>query len=344
MGQLVSRQAQILRSRVVSSDHLAKSVAVRYSSRMPSKKSFTLYLTLLFPLLLSACSSAPPPDDDDTSASDDDDTSASDDDDTSASDDDDDSAGDDDDSAGDDDDTSGDDDTAEPNPTDDGDGIEDDLIYAVQDGTIPEGTRVDIKSVVVTGADYLASGNFNGVFVQEPLSGPDSGIWVYTSSEQGAFTVGQMVDIIAWTEEYRSDSSAWPVDETVTELNVGSHTASEGTGSEDASMVLSTATPATITPEVVDAAIFATADVERYEGVLITVEGISATSSEDNFGNWTTNIGMQISNKLFTYSPDTKGVSQISTGQSFTSITGVLDQNYGSYKLCPRGAFDFLPE
>jgi hypothetical protein len=317
---------------------------------MSTKKlSLALYLTLLVPLLLPACSSAPRPDDDDTSG-DDDDTSG-DDDDTSGDDDDtsgddDDTSGDDDDSSGDDDDdTSGDDDdTTAPNPTDDGDGIEDDLIYAVQDGTIPEGTRVEIKSVVVTGADYLASGNFNGVFVQEPLSGPDSGIWVYTSSEQGAFTVGQMVDIVAWTEEYRSDSSAWPADETVTELNVGSHTAESGTAGEDASVVLSTATPATISPAVVDAALFGTTEVERYEGVLITVEGISATSSEDTYGNWTTNVGIQISNKLFTYNADAEGVSQVATGQSFTSITGVLDQNYGSYKLCPRDASDFLPE
>ena len=312
---------------------------------MPTKKlSFAFYLTLLVSLILPACSSAPRPDDDDTAVSDDDDTAVSDDDDTAVSDDDD-SSGDDDDTSGDDDDTSGDDDdTAAPNPTDDGDGIDDDLIYAVQDGTIPEGTRVEIKSVVVTGADYLASGNFNGVFVQEPLSGPESGIWVYTSSDQGAFTVGQMVDIVAWTEEYRSDSSAWPEDETVTELNVGSHTAATGTNGEDAAIVLSAATPATISPEVVASSLFATADIERYEGVLITVEGIAATSAEDTYGNWTTNVGIQVSNKLYTYNADGDGVSQVASGQAFTSITGVLDQNYGSYKLCPRDASDFVAE
>ncbi len=302
------------------------------------KRNLALYLTLLAALLMTACSSAPRPDDDDTAGPDDDDTAGSDDDDTTGSDDDDSASSDDDDTNGD------DDDIAAPNPTDDGDGIEDDLIYAVQDGTIPEGTRVEIKNVVVTGADYLTSGNFNGVFVQEPLSGPDSGIWVYMSSDQGAFTVGQMVDIVAWTEEYRTDSSAWPIDETVTELNVGAHTVATGASGEDASVVLSTATPATISPEVIDSSLLGITDIERYEGVLITVEGISATSSEDTFGNWTTNVGIQISSKLYTYNADSEGVSQVSTGQSFASITGVLDQNYGSYKLCPRDASDFLPE
>jgi len=282
------------------------------------KFSLALYLILLVPLVLWACSSAPRPDDDDDTTSDDDDSASGDDDDTS---------GDDDDS------------TDSSNPTDDGDGVADDLIYAIQDGTIAEGTRVDVQNVVVTGVHSY------GVFVQEPMSGPESGIWVYTGSDAGTFTTGQMVNIVGWTEEYAGSNDDWA--DSVTEINVGAHLPGAGddddsaSGTEGTSSIeSSSATVATISGEIVDVAVFSTPEIERYEGVLVTVQNVTVTSTADNYGEWIVTGDVRIDDKLFSYNePD-----GVTLGNSFVSITGVLDYSWGAYKLEPRDASDFVTQ
>ncbi len=311
--------------------------------RLPTLASYaasSIAIALAFGLSLQGCwENWDGLGDDDTSVGDDD--TSVDDDDTSV-DDDDDSVDDDDDSASsDDDDTTSDDDDAtdSPNPTDDGDGVADDLIYAIQDGTIAEGSRVDVQNVVVTGVHNY------GVFVQEPMSGRDSGIWVYTGSEAGTFAVGQMVNIIGWTEEYAGSNDDWA--DSVTEINVGAHLPGAGDDDDSApgsgetsSITLSSATAATVSGEAVDVAVFSTPDIERYEGVLVTVQNVTVTSAADNYGEWIVTGDVRIDDKLFIYN-EPNGVT---IGDSFASITGVLDYSYGTFKIEPRDAGDFATQ
>ncbi|MBJ94180.1 MAG: hypothetical protein CMP23_06830 [Rickettsiales bacterium] len=279
-------------------------------------------LFLISSLVVVACT-RPSGDDDDSTAMDDDDTSG----------DDDDTSGDDDDSA-----AGDDDDSTQPIPSDDGDGAADDLIYEIQTGATAEGVFVDVQNVVITGVHQY------GVFVQEPLSGAYSGVWVYTGADAGTFTTGQMVNVGGMTEEYAGSSGDWA--DTVTEINVGAYLPGAGDDDDSAEpgptvnayIEGSSATPATIVGQVLDVAVFTTADIERWEGVLVTVENVTVTVAPDNYGAWTVTGGVRVDDKLFTYNdPDGPSI-----GTSFASITGVLDYSWGEYKITPRDASDFV--
>jgi cytosine/adenosine deaminase-related metal-dependent hydrolase len=90
------------------------------------------------------------------------------------------------------------------------------------------------------------------------------------------------------------------------------------------------------------------ADGERYEGMLMRVEGVTVTSSNpdgsDDFGELEVDSCLRVDDQLFAdlAEPDETGWSYRDLGQGYASITGVLTYAYSNFKLEPRDAEDLV--
>ena len=297
-------------------------------------RNITLLLTVLLglTLALSGCPTTAPDDDDDN-----DDSSAEDDDDVVDDDDsgpDDDDVVDDDDSVADDDDVVDDDDSGDDDDDvvdDDDSGDDDDAvpewsIEDVQGGVVTPGQLIELAEVVVTGVDIAGSGDGIGMFVSESTGGMYSGLWVYTAVGAEAFSVGQTVDVVGWYEEY-DNGGAWPA--TLTEIDIAAHPLDSG-------ITVSSNPAPQPNPTVVPVAdLLAEVTAEPWEGALITIENLTVVDADLGYGEWSVDGGARVDDKLYAF-----GV--LSPGDTFTSITGVLDYSYGDYKLEPRDAADFV--
>ncbi len=282
-------------------------------------------------LVLSACPTTAPTDDDDSATEDDDDVmddddSGPDDDDVVDDDDsvDDDDVVDDDDSGADDDDVVDDDDSGDD---DDSSQVPEWSIYDVQGGVVTPGVQLELAEVVVTGVDIASSGDGIGLFVSEPGGGEFSGLWVYTGAGAEAFSVGNTVDVIGWYEEY-DNGGAWPAP--LTEINIADHTLDSGVS------LSSNPSPQPAPSVVAVADLLVEATAEPWEGVLITIENLTVEDADLGYGEWAVDGGFRVDDKLFEFP------TPLSPGDTFTSITGVLDYSYGNYKLEPRDAADFV--
>ena len=248
--------------------------------------------------------------DDDDATSDDDDATAADDDDAS---DDDDATSDDDDATADDDDATADDDDATPSS--------DDTIYEVQGGVHAPATLVTLEDVVVTGSSPAGF----GIFVAEPSGGPYSGVWVFMATGSEAYGVGDLVDVTGYVEEY-DGLGAWA--DTVTEINVGDYPAQASV-----TLIGGAAPPPPVLMSIGD--VTDPSNAELYEGVLVQIDDVTVTADDLGFGEWSVDEGVRIDDKLYT-------INSVAFGDTFTSITGVLDFTFDNYKLAPRSESDFV--
>ena len=74
---------------------------------------------------------------------------------------------------------------------------------------------------------------------------------------------------------------------------------------------------------------------EAYEGVLTRINNVTVSQLPDSYGQWYVNDGSgecQIDDAIFAYTPE--------EGQTFDSITGIVDYSYGEYGLNPRNSDD----
>lgn len=199
----------------------------------------------------------------------------------------------------------------------------DDTVFDVQRGVLALSTVAVLRDVIVTTPQAT-----NGFFIEEPEGGGYSGVYVYAPDLAPATVeVGDLIDIQAKVMEYDDGSGA-----TRTELD------------------LSRAADLTIhgTATVPDAALLSNADLndvaqnaaalEPFEGVLVRLSGGAVAVPPDQYSEWlvtngTTSDQARIDD-LF-YRPVT-----INPGDTFDSITGVLDWSFSRYKVEPRMASD----
>ena len=122
--------------------------------------------------------------------------------------------------------------------------------------------------------------------------------------------------------EYDSDGS-W--DDTLTEIDF---TAGDGAllPGNDVAMPAPTVVAAA---DLVDAG-----TAEQYEGVLVRIENVTVDNPDLGYGEWSVTGGAVVDDQLFEYVPN--------AGESFASITGVLNYGYGAYKIEPRDASDLV--
>lgn len=178
----------------------------------------------------------------------------------------------------------------------------------IQDGTVSEGESVVLEDVVA--CSDLSSGD-EGFFVQDQGGGEYSGIYVFLgdSSSLGV-TIGDLLDLSGVVTEYYDMTELSSSDDRITPTG--------GTG--------------TCTPAVLDST---PADWEPYECVLVTLENVEITSDPDSHGEIGTNYGINIDDWFHDMNA--------SSGDTFTSVTGLVLYSYDTFKLCPRASSDVTP-
>ncbi|MCB9742918.1 MAG: hypothetical protein H6741_05405 [Alphaproteobacteria bacterium] len=178
-------------------------------------------------------------------------------------------------------------------------------IYDIRQGLHAENTDVVIPGAVVT-SEVNAYGN--GFFAANVAGGEYSGIYVYLGSSYSGDLpeVGDEVTIEGEYVEYYDFSEISGATFTVT-----------GSASVPAPVVLSSAP----------------SDWEPYEGVEVTVQGLSVTSDADQYGEHTTSWGGLLISDIF-------GAAPVSNGTTYSSITGFISYSYSAYKLEIDGSGD----
>jgi predicted extracellular nuclease len=181
-------------------------------------------------------------------------------------------------------------------------------VYDLQQGRVEDGAMVSLDGLVVT-TGFTLDGE--GFFVQAPEGGPHSGVYVFL---QGSFpdlflSVGDEVSVSGQYVEYYDFS----------ELTVTSPDGVRLTGRGEA------------VPQAVPAD---TADWEPWEGVLVSVEGVSVADCPNQYGEAALSAGgLVLDDGLFVY--------DAGRGDAFSAIVGAIAYNFETYRLWPRDAADF---
>jgi hypothetical protein len=183
-------------------------------------------------------------------------------------------------------------------------------ISDVQSGAIAAGTHVFLKDVVVTG---MAA---DGIFVSEPAAALNSGLWVYLGPGwTTTLARADRVDVSGVVAEYGTPG-------TITQLSSAT-VIRRGAWVEPA-------------PLVVDVAVLADpATAEPYEGVLVRIENVTIQNPNAGYGEWTVSGGFRIGDLMHEF-------GYRYAGDTFDAITGVVDFRFGTFKLEPRAASDFV--
>jgi hypothetical protein len=226
-----------------------------------------------------------------------------------------------------------------------GDGSSGVTIQDVQNDAMAVGTPVALHGVIVTAIDAFGAKTGN-LWVEEPGGGPRSGVLVYKADTTVVATLqpGDIVDITgAQKAEFAltSDTSG----RTDTELEPAAMGGTVG--------VTKTGTGTVPGPDVVDAlAIGQMADParsmewEKWEGVLITVNNVSALAAPKSFGstmpppadNWAFSITgvAKVEGSLADIT-----ASGIARNTCLASVTGVADYFF-DYLLLPRSTAEMM--
>ncbi len=184
-------------------------------------------------------------------------------------------------------------------------------IIDIQTGVYAENTVVTVNNAVVTGVRY------NGFFMSEDPNAPYAGIWVYQGGTPATVVaVGDLVDVVGLYKEYYDfseiDILADPAGlVTVTGIHQG-----------------------TIYPMNVTTSMLAL-DGEPYEGCFIQVtDGMMVITAPDSHGEWTVesheNPGVELIMDDYWYDDTT-----VALGDCYNCATGILNFNYGAFKLEP---------
>ena len=194
----------------------------------------------------------------------------------------------------------------------------DSVIYQIQTGAIATGSFTTIEGVVA--GDSTGS----GFYVLDGSGGPYSGIWVYYGGAEpgeGLYepVEGDWVQVSGTVAEYAGDGSA----NTVTELEVAAD-------SDVVYVTSGVALPAAVPVTVDELADPATA--EPYESVLIVLSELEVTDPDAGYGDFIVNDSLYVDDQLYATLDD----FSLLAGDTFESITGLLNESYSAYRLAPR--------
>ena len=183
-------------------------------------------------------------------------------------------------------------------------------ITDIQTGSISTGDMVEISNVVVTGV----SSNQRQVFVQEQSGTENVGIMIYFGTDNAlSVSEGDIVTVSGTIAEFTSSGSS----RTNIELASASDLQVIGSGSVTAVEISSDPS-----------------DWELYEGMLVTITSATVSSGADNYGvSEISEYSISLDSTLYDYTSD------VSSGTTYTSITGIVDDYYG-YTILPRGNSD----
>ncbi len=190
-------------------------------------------------------------------------------------------------------------------------------IYEIQQGMVPVKSAVKVKGAIVTSPLTFKK---DGFFIQDPMGGEWSGIYVYVGANAVAVKPGDIVDVDGTYDEYFEFSQiaiAAPANVVVT-----------GTAPVPA-------------PAVVAAADVTAGGIkqENYEGVLVTVQAVQVAAVNPMFGEYELTDGLFVDD-LFFAKADWK---MPMVGDKFMSLTGPLSFSFMESRLNPRTAADIVP-
>ena len=170
------------------------------------------------------------------------------------------------------------------------------------------------SSVALNGVTVTAISDNGNLFVQNgSTAAPFNGIRIFNQSDVdvGAVQVGSIVNITGTYTEFYEESQVTLA--TIDFVEAGSEP----------------------TPIVVDPADVATGGsmAEDYEGVLVTVEDVEVLTVADEYGEFEVTDNLRIDDGLYE-------ISDVTVGDTFSSITGVMRYGYDNTKLLPRSESD----
>ena len=189
-------------------------------------------------------------------------------------------------------------------------------IYDIQQGKVPEDTVVTLENVVATTGLTFKK---DGFFVQDPMGGEWSGIYIYINQNPDMLAI-QAGDVVTITGLYTEFFD-------MSQLSAG-----------QAGDVIVTGTDMVPDPILVAPADIATGGsmTENYESVLVRVEDVTVTAPADNFGEWTVDDDLRVDDLFFAMGD----WPNPNPGDTFTSITAPLTYSFDNFKLAPRTADD----
>ncbi len=184
------------------------------------------------------------------------------------------------------------------------------------------GARVRLDGVVVTARDADA----NLFVVQEPTGAPaHAGVMVNAEPLPAGATlpaVGDLVDLQGTVREVSRTGFT------------GSRTSIESLTSLVVVGSAAVPTPAAVTPTEIN---LTGARAEELEGVLCKLGAVSVGVVEPGFGTFTVDGGLTIANRLF---PAAAPLAFPFARDTYGSIGGILDFDFGAPRLLPRGDSD----
>lgn len=188
-------------------------------------------------------------------------------------------------------------------------------VFDIQQGHVPAETRLTLGPLIATGP----SAPF-GFFLQDPLGGPYSGIWVYTGYLDGGWrppVEGERVTITGDVGEYTTvvDGS-----QTQLVLRAGADLVFGERG----------ALPSPVVVPIAELSDPETA--ERWEGVLVEVQDVRVSAVELGYDEFELEGGLRVDDLLYQ--------AEVALGDTYTSIIGPLYYGYGQHKLLPRWVAD----
>lgn len=211
-------------------------------------------------------------------------------------------------------------------------------IFDVQDETSPAhpapGSTVTLENVVVTAVRMNGSGQLTGVYVSEPEGGAYSGIYAFkvASSVFPAVSVGDVVTVVGEYTEYKA-ANAPANARTLSEIIVDSVAlVSAGTGTVQPTVLLPTQIAAN------------NALAEAYENCLVQVADVTVNdASGTSFFKAQRTVDATLDDEIYIGKLFYTGLS-LTLNQHLATVTGILDDFSGTYRLHPRGATDLVSE
>ncbi len=191
-----------------------------------------------------------------------------------------------------------------------------DTVYDIQMGKFKVMEPVTVEGVVVTSGLTFKK---DGFFVQDPMGGEYSGIFVYVGANMVTVAPGDVLTIAGTYDEFF----------TCSQLKVAK-----------AADIMKTGTAPVPAPAVVTSAEVATggAKAENYEGVLVQVKNPKVTTALDMNGEFIVDAKLRIDD-LFIAKVDWVNPK---IGDAFTSITGPLAYTFDNFKVAPRSPADLV--
>jgi len=191
-----------------------------------------------------------------------------------------------------------------------------DLACPVQIAQIQDRSRADRvpEGAVVSFECAVTAKGGAGFWCQDRAGGPWSGMYVYTRSAP-AVNLGDDVVVSGTYEEYYE----------LTEITNPTYETLRS-GTVPAAEVLDPADLVTQGPK-----------AEQYENVLVRVENVAVITAADQYDVFVVTGGLRIDDFAWNYTG-----SDYPVGTEFESITGVMNEGFGTHQLLPRSAADLV--